>query len=60
MTMNVRLSRSNFFAYAVLIAVALALPLLVVSGQQATYNLPSAEPSQVGLSKERLDRLDGM
>ena len=60
MTMNVRLSRSNFFPYAVLIAVALVFPLPLVSGQQATYNLPSAEPSQVGLSKERLERLDGM
>jgi CubicO group peptidase (beta-lactamase class C family) len=56
--MNTRLSRSILIA--VLSVVALIVPLSSAAGQQASYNLPSADPSEVGLSKERLERLDGM
>ena len=58
--MNTRLSRSKLFLVGVLSAVALIVPLSSASGQQVSYNLPSADPSEVGLSKERLGRLDGM
>ena len=58
--MNTRLLRSNLFLVAVLSVVALIVPLSSAAGQQASYNLPSADPSEVGLSKERLERLDGM
>ena len=58
--MNTRLSRSKLFLVGVLSAGALIVPLSSASGQQVSYNLPSADPSEVGLSKERLGRLDGM
>ena len=60
MAMNARFLKSVCVLCAGLLGVTLVGPSPSATGQQTSYSLPSADPEEVGLSKERLARLDGM
>jgi len=60
MTMNARFQKSIYVFSLFLLGAALVGTSPSASGQQTAYSLPSADPIEVGLSKERLARLDGM
>ena len=60
MTMNARVPRSIYVLCIVLLGFALVGTTPSASGQQAAHSLPSVDPTEVGLSKERLARLDSM
>ncbi len=60
MAMNARFLRSVCVLCTGLLGVTLVGPSPSATGQQISHSLPSADPTEVGLSKERLARLDGM
>ena len=58
MAMDARFLKSVCVLCAGLLGVTLVGPSPSATGQQTLYSLPTADPGDVGLSKERLARLD--